>query len=402
MQPTKLSLFNIAKMNIKRQPVRTAFLFVLITVLSFVLFSGTFLVKSLNSGLQSLSDRLGADIIVVPQGYDGKIEGALLRGEPNTFYFDISAVDRIKKINGVLTASPQLFIATLSASCCSFPLQIIGIDFDSDFNVKPWLSKTITSELKNNEIVVGSNIVGNVSGELKFFNQPFVIAGRLNRTGMGFDNSVFMTMQNAQRLAKEYERLIKHEVAHNERLISSVMVKVSPKASAKSVADAISKEFKGEQIYPLLAKRMMSNVSNGIDSLSLYIKLLVIILYILSFVVLIISFSAIFNERRGEFAMMRVIGATKVHIAALAALESFIISSLAALLGTVLSLSLVILFDQAIITSLKLPYLSPSVLWTCLVAFLSFLVIALIAPLSILKTVFDFSRKEIALTGKGV
>ena len=91
MTVTNLSLFNIAKTNIKRQPVRTFFLGLLIFVLAFVLFSGTFLMKSLNDGLSSLSDRLGADIIVVPQGYDGKIEGALLRGEPNTFYFDIGA-----------------------------------------------------------------------------------------------------------------------------------------------------------------------------------------------------------------------------------------------------------------------------------------------------------------------
>ena len=147
---------------------------------------------------------------------------------------------------------------------------------------------------------------------------------------------------------------------------------------------------------------MMNNVSNGIDGISLYIKLLIVALYILSFVVLIVSFSAIFNERRGEFAMMRVIGATKVHIACLAALESFIISSIASALGTLLSLSLLMLFDQAIISSLSLPYLSPSILWVVLVAFLSFVGISLIAPLSTLKTVLDFSRKEIALTGKGV
>ena len=98
MENTNLTLFSIAKMNIKRQSVRTFFLGLLIFILAFVLFSGTFLVKSLNVGLSSLSNRLGADIIVVPQGYDGKIEGALLRGEPNTFYFDIEAVDRIKKI----------------------------------------------------------------------------------------------------------------------------------------------------------------------------------------------------------------------------------------------------------------------------------------------------------------
>lgn len=401
MQNTNLNLFNIAKMNIKRQPVRTFFLSLLIFILAFVLFSGTFLVKSLNEGLASLSDRLGADIIVVPQGYDGKIEGALLRGEPNTFYFDIEAVDRIKRIEGVANASPQLFIATLSASCCSFPLQIIGVDFETDFNVKPWLSKHLKLPLKDNEIVVGSNIVGNIKGELKFFSQPFIIAARLSKTGMGFDNSVFMTMENARRLSKEYERIMQHPIAHNERLISSVMVKLKAGYNAKKIANAISAEFKGEEIYPLISKQMMSNVSSGIENLSLYIRILIIALYILSFVVLIVSFSSIFNERRGEFAMMRIVGATKTWLALLASFEALIISSIAAFLGTMVSLFIIILFNQAIVVYLKMPFLSPSILWIALSAIGSFLIISLIAPLSAIKTVFDLTKTEIALGTKG-
>jgi len=398
MQQNNLSLFNIAKMNLKRQPIRTAFLGFLIFSLSFVLFLGTFLMKSMNRGLASFSDRLGADIIVVPQGYNAKIEGALLRGEPNTFYFDISAVEKIKSVKGVVSASPQLFIATLSAGCCSFPLQVIGIDFESDFNVKPWLKKAVQLPLSDSEIVVGSNIVGNVKGEVKFFGQPFVIAGRLNKTGMGFDNSVFMSMQNAQRLAKEYERLMRHPIAHNERLISSVMVKVANGVKTRKVADEIRERFKGEEIYPLLSKRMMNNISSGIDSLSLYIKVLIATLYVLSFIVLVVSFSSIFNERKGEFAMMRVIGATKVKVGLLASYEALIVSSIGAMSGIVTSFLVLSLFDRAIIASLKVPYLSPSFLWTISVAFMSFLAISLIAPLASVQTVLRIAKREIALT----
>jgi len=367
-----------------------------------VLFSGTFLVKSLNEGLTSLSDRLGADIIVVPQGYDSKIEGALLRGEPNTFYFDIEAVDRIKRIEGVANASPQLFIATLSAGCCSFPLQIIGVDFETDFNVKPWLSKHLKLPLKDNEIVVGSNIVGNIRGEVKFFNQPFIIAGRLSKTGMGFDNSVFMTMENARRLSKEYERIMQHPIAHNERLISSVMVKLKAGFDAKMVAKKISEEFKGEQLYPLISKQMMNNISSGIENLTLYIRILIIALYVLSFVVLIVSFSSIFNERRSEFAMMRIIGATKTWIAILASLEAFIISSVSAFLGTITSLFIIMLFNQAIVVYLRMPFLSPSILWITLTAIGSFLLISLIAPVSSIKIAFNLAKTEIALGTKGL
>lgn len=402
MENTNLTLFSIAKMNIKRQSVRTFFLGLLIFILAFVLFSGMFLVKSLNVGLSSLSNRLGADIIVVPQGYNSKIEGALLRGEPNTFYFDIEAVDRIKKIEGISNVSPQLFIATLSAGCCSFPLQIIGIDFETDFNVKPWLSKHLNLPLMNNEIVVGSNIVGNIKGEVKFFNQPFVIAGRLSKTGMGFDNSVFMTMENARRLSKEYERIIQHPIAHNERLISSIMVKLKGGVSAKTIANKIRDEFKGEQIYPLIPKQMMNNISSGIEKLTLYIRILIIALYALSFVVLIVSFSSIFNERRSEFAMMRIVGATKTWITLLLSMEAFIISSIAAFLGTLASLFIIILFNQAIVASLKMPFLSPSFSWITFNAIGSFLIISLIAPLSSIRTAFNLTKTEIALGTKGV
>ena len=119
--------------------------------------------------------------------------------------------------------------------------------------------------------MVGNNVVGNYNSEVKFFNQPFLIAGRLGKTGMGFDNSVFMTIENAKRLAKEYERITQHPAAKDENLISSVMVRVKQKYNVKKVADMIREEFRDEQIYPLISKRMMSNVSSNISSLSVYI-----------------------------------------------------------------------------------------------------------------------------------
>lgn len=395
-----LTIFELSKMNIKRKPFRSISLIILTSVLAFTLFCGSFLVKSLNSGIISLSNRLGADIIVVPQGYDSKIEGALLRGEPNTFYFDASTVQRVKKVYGVETASPQLFIATLSAGCCSFPLQIIGIDFNSDFNIKPWLENRIKLPLSENQIVVGNNIVGNYNSEVKFFNQPFSIAGRLNKTGMGFDNSVFMTMENAKRLAKEYERLMKHPVAEEENLISSVMVKIKPGYSAKEVAKEIKKEFKGEQIYPLISKQMMSTVSVGIANLNIYIYVLIIILWILSFIVLSVSFSSIFNERKREFGMLRIIGAAKHKIVFLAAAESFLISAAGAVTGTFISAVIMLLFNQAIASGMKMPFLTPSAFWTIALMIITILSIGVIGPLASLKTIYGFSKKDPALAIK--
>jgi ABC transporter len=397
----KLTVIELAKQNLKRKPFRTVSLIVLTAVLAFSLFAGSFLVKSLNGGMQSLSNRLGADIIVVPQGYDSKIESALLRGEPNSFYFKSEVVDRLKKIEGVDLASPQLFIATLSAGCCSFPLQVIGIDFDSDFNIKPWLERQIRLPLTDNQIVVGSNIVGDTHSEVKFFNQPFVITGRLAKTGMGFDNSVFMTIENAKRLAKEYERIMEHPVAQGEDLISSVMVRIKPNADVKTVAKRILAEFEGEQIYPLISKRMMTNISASIANLNVYIYVLLALLWLLSFIVLAVSFSSIFHERKEEFGMLRIIGGTKKKLAQLASAEAFIISASGAGIGTGLSCLIVLLFNQAIIAGLKMPFLTPPVLWILLCALLTLLAISVIGPLAALKTIHGFTKQEPALQLQG-
>ena len=397
----KLTVIELAKQNLKRKPFRTVSLIVLTAVLAFSLFAGSFLVKSLNGGMQSLSNRLGADIIVVPQGYDSKIESALLRGEPNSFYFKSEVVERLKKIEGVDLDSPQLFIATLSAGCCSFPLQVIGIDFDSDFNIKPWLERQIRLPLTDNQIVVGSNIVGDTQSQVKFFNQPFVITGRLAKTGMGFDNSVFMTIENAKRLAKEYERIMEHPVAQDEDLISSVMVRIKPNADVKTVAKRILAEFEGEQIYPLISKRMMTNISASIANLNVYIYVLLALLWLLSFIVLAVSFSSIFHERKEEFGMLRIIGGTKKKLAQLASAEAFIISASGAGIGTVLSCLIVLLFNQAIIAGLKMPFLTPPVLWILLCALLTLSVISVIGPLAALKTIHGFTKQEPALQLQG-
>lgn len=199
----RLDSKQIAFKNIQNKSVRSASLIILTAILTLVLFLSSFLILSLRNGMRSLANRMGADIIVVPEGYDSKIRGAILRGEPNTFFLDKSVVEKIRAIDGVEIASPQLFIATLSAGCCSFPIQVIGFDSDTDFVVKPWLETQAKLPLEKGEILVGNNIVGDMHKHVKFFNQEFIIRGRLAKTGMGFDNTVFVNFDEARRLANQ-------------------------------------------------------------------------------------------------------------------------------------------------------------------------------------------------------
>lgn len=103
-----------------------------------------------------------------------KLEGALLGGEPSAFYFKSDISEKINNVEGVDKVSPQVYIASLSASCCSFPVQVIGIDFESDFFVTPWLQGQV-DDLESGEVLVGANIFGEKGDQIILYNDYLLL-----------------------------------------------------------------------------------------------------------------------------------------------------------------------------------------------------------------------------------
>ena len=130
---------SLAFKNLIRRSGRTAALALLTMLLALSMFGGSVLIGSLRRGLDSLEARLGADIIVMPAEAESKVsfKNLLLQGTAGAFYMDASALDRVKEVEGVAQAAPQTFLASLKADCCAVKVQIIGIDPDADFTVKP-------------------------------------------------------------------------------------------------------------------------------------------------------------------------------------------------------------------------------------------------------------------------
>ncbi|MDO5714409.1 MAG: FtsX-like permease family protein [Tissierellia bacterium] len=392
-----LNTIGLAKKNIKNKKGRSYGLMGLTGILCFILFMSSFVILSLRNGMSSLSHRLGADLIVVPQGYDSNITGAILRGEPNTFFFDRSVMDRVDKIEGVEKTSPEFFLATLSAGCCSFPIQVIGIDFEKDFTVVPWLRDQVKLPLKEGEIVGGNNIVGDFQHNVKFFNKSFHLKGKLAKTGMGFDNSVFMTMKEAKALAKEYEKILGEPIAAKDDIISSVMVKVEKGVDPKIVSDRIRAEFKGEMIYPLMSKQMMSEVSKNVENLLIYVYILIGLLWILAFFVLSLVYSISIKERKREFAILRIMGATKKKLRSICLSEILLINAIGAFVGTTCSFVISILFSRALREMTNLPFLSPSISGMLLLAIVTIVLGIVIGPLSSLYGLTQMNKREPAL-----
>ena len=162
-----LSTRRIASANLAQKPFRSLSLALVVAIFAFMLFAGSMISANLQSGISSLSARMGADLLVVPQGLGKKMESVLLRAEPSTFYIDESVLDIVKDIPTVAQASGQLFISSLDAQCCTVKVQLIGIDQSTDFVVEPWLRKAVDRPLTGNEVIVGDYIFGEIGSEIK-------------------------------------------------------------------------------------------------------------------------------------------------------------------------------------------------------------------------------------------
>ena len=88
MSMPPLTTARVASANLSQKPFRSISLALIVAIFTFMLFMGTMISANLQSGIASLSARMGADLLVVPQGEGKKMESVILRAEPSTFYID--------------------------------------------------------------------------------------------------------------------------------------------------------------------------------------------------------------------------------------------------------------------------------------------------------------------------
>ena len=347
--------------NLKRKPLRTFALSALVALLSFVLFGGTLLVTSLKNGLDSYSARLGADVVVVPNAArsEGQFEDVLLQGIPGNFYMSSSKIDKIEEVEGIDKLSPQFFLASTSASCCSASVQIIGFDPDTDFSVLPWVNRKYGGSIGDGDIVVGSEISVTTSGKLKFYNVECNVVATLERTGTGLDTAVYANMNTIKQMAKSAKELgfTFLDGVNVDKSVSAIMIKVKSGYDAESVAAQINIAVTG--IRSGSSTSYVSGVAGGLDNVSGIIGALSVMIWVLSVVILGVSLFAICNERGKEFAVLRAMGASKKSLYKLIIVEISMLSAVGAAVGVILSGAFILPFGAIIRRSLQMPYLVP-------------------------------------------
>ena len=389
-----MSVFkSISYKNIVRRQSRTFILILLSALLCFSVTGGYLVITSLKGGLLSLKSRLGADVMVVPYEATTKtnFSNMILQGNPGYFYMNRSILDRIKEI------SEQYFLASAKAGCCSAKLQLIGFDPATDFTVKPWVKESYDGELGEFEMLVGNDLNAFAGDQLTFYNKVCTIKGKLKKTGTYLDTAVYMSIDSVKALLKSAEDLgmVTNGKGSPDEITSCVLINVADGYTPLEVMNEINTKTRG--VEAIQTQDMISGVAGQLESASRIIGFLIVAIWLLSIFILVLAFTMIANERKKEFAILRVLGSSRKMVAGIILKEAFMVNLIGSLTGAAIAVLAVILLGGISLSSFDLPFLLPGVSEMILLAVITIIVSVIAGCLASSLSAFKTSRIDTAL-----
>jgi putative ABC transport system permease protein len=395
-QNRKITILHIALTNLKYQSFRTMILFVLLLVTTVALFLGDFLTESMSEGIAETSQRIGADIIVVPNTFVSSVENSLFLGKPCTVNFSIDWLDKISSVKGVKKVSSQLYISSLSADCCENSLQLIALDIHTDFTIVPWLSKDGVKSLKDNEIILGSNMKKNIGDTVKYFGRKFIVKDRLDETGMGYDNSAFISYEAAYKIANDpiYKSALPFQ--SGKQMISMVLLNIDKKYNLAEVKKNIENKYGKSDILVYSTSELLTKFSNNLENIKVYGNFIKVLFLILSATSLYAMLSIMIYLRRHEFGSMISVGVPRTKIIQMLVCEMTYIVVLASIIGIGIVCAVIIPFNMQIKSMFTIPYLLPSSGIIIAMSLKTFIVNLLVCSAASFQSFWKFSKIEAA------
>lgn len=365
--------------------------------LAMCLFVTSVLLDSFSDSLTKTLDRLGADIIVVPQDFKKEAADALFLGELNSFSFDRVWLGDLSQIEGIAAMTTQTYLTSLAADCCSSPTQMIVFDPQSDFIIRPWLESEGLGLPGKGQLYIGHKIIPPEPDKITFFGQDFEVLGRLELTNTGFDTCVFMTSETAQEIidSKHYIEAFGKPEQRVEDIVSSVMIKGKPGSDLKTVARRINHTVDGAPIRAYTTLDMFSNFSDSVRSLGNYSHLILGLLVLLVAFSLFSIFSITINERTKEFGILSILGVKQVSLATVIVLEAIFIGLSGSILGLLSAGAALSVFKIPLMQTLNIPRLNTSTSYYLSLGGRCLLLALAISLLASLRSAWRIARSDI-------
>lgn len=320
-----MKIYLISLLSIKRKKAKTVFLItgLMLSVASVVMLYTVS--KNVNANVANLLDEFGANIIITPNSdelsfnYAGISVNSSIYESYELKNEDIEKINTIKNRKNISIIAPKLFVQDVINDK---KVIIAGIDIKEELRLKKWWKFYGKIPSSDNEILVGSKIVGRFSirlnDKIQIANKSFVVAGIIEETGSQDDAIIFMPLKVLQKIKKDKISLIEVAALCYDCPIEEIVRQISaalPNASVTPIKQTI--ESKMTTIH------RFEHFSFGISAVILIISMLIVFTNV----------NASVNERTKEIGIFQAVGFRRSHILKIILLEVLIASFFAGLFG---------------------------------------------------------------------
>lgn len=330
-----ISVRTIAVKSIVSRRFQSTIFFFFVFISTIALFFSMLCMENMKAGILETNRQLSSDVIIVPSSYDENAKDILFEGKSCTILFDENPVDIIRGVDGIEQVSPQLFMETLSLSCCSSGnIQVIAIYPDTDFSVQAWMAPEDRNRLSEHEVIIGSDVGKKKGGTITLFGDDYQIARVLEKTGMGYDTSVFISFDDAERIvkSKQYRFLFDNK----EDPVSMVAVNIKKGADIEETADKLRKKLIGKGASVYTVSSLIGSLYDKLHSFELFG-------WILNFFIMLVVSVAVFTlvtlsiqQRRNRIGSYLSVGITKSRIISMFIYEYFYLWLIGFVLGVII------------------------------------------------------------------
>jgi len=376
-----MNILRLALKNIADNAFRSWIVAICAALVACCVIGATLIVQGSENSLQKVFERLGADILVIPEGNQSDVEHALLMGVPVTVWMPRSVISEIAALPGVSAVSPQLFLSTMrGASCCSVSdMFMIAYDPETDFTVHPWLEQKLERELSLGEAIGGIYVtVSEGRDNILIYGYEIELVGNLEPTGSGLDQSMFFTYETALEIARLSPMQAERELVISPHSVSAALVRIEANADPLRVVLQIENAVPGvvaienTQLFRTQRERILGLTSSA--------TVLSIITWIMCIILIGLVTSLAITQRKREIGVLRALGASRARVLLSLLSEGMILSLLGGAAGISLTTFTIYLFRDLIIHQMDMPFLFPTplALFLLSIGILAFTLISII------------------------
>ena len=296
-----MTLTDIALQNLRRRKGKTTFLFLTFLLITGITVTLNTLAKSMQDDLQKSLTQYGANVIITPKSEHftlsyGGISIPGINYEINHLGKDI--VTEIKTNQDLLIRGIAPKIIGSVAGINKHYL-IIGVDFPSELNMKPWWHiKGLPPG--DGEVIIGSDLARQenliVGSTLELNRQKYPVVGVMQETGGSEDNGVFTNFATARIMTGlDSWSIIELNTAQPDKTVARLN-QLLPEAKVAELS------------------QLVQGARESVDRFANFSLIASITLGVIGVLIVFVTTMGNINDRVAEIGVFRAIGFRRRHI----------------------------------------------------------------------------------------